>query len=240
MSPGKQASRAGPPHRQPAGARLEAMGRRVRLTPGSLTAIAAGPVALGLAVTSSPISVQAATAPASAAVRALRRQPPIPEASRRCSSARGCAAAPTMRPVRRPVLRSHCAGRRPAGPGVRCAGEAESVVAVRSAQRSGSAWSVTVAAQYADSVRYYAVPVVLDRTGGSFTVTGAPGWLPARPGPRCPGVAVAGECSDGDLTSAVGEFFAAYLTGAGEVDRYLAPGMTLSAVSLLPYTAAAG
>ncbi|MBW8707365.1 hypothetical protein MBT84_47790 [Streptomyces sp. MBT84] len=33
---------------------------------------------------------------------------------------------------------------------------------------------------------------------------------------------------DGGLSSAVGEFLAAYLTGAGEVDRYLAPGASLT------------
>jgi hypothetical protein len=40
---------------------------------------------------------------------------------------------------------------------------------------------------------------------------------------------------EGDLSSAVGEFLAAYLTGAGEVDRYLAPGVKQSAVSPAPY-----
>ncbi len=40
---------------------------------------------------------------------------------------------------------------------------------------------------------------------------------------------------EGDLSAAVGEFLAAYLTGAGEVDRYLAPGVNLTAVSPAPY-----
>lgn len=39
---------------------------------------------------------------------------------------------------------------------------------------------------------------------------------------------------DGDLSSSVGEFFGAYLTGAGEVDRYLAPSVKLSPVSPAP------
>ncbi|MFE7974568.1 hypothetical protein [Streptomyces shenzhenensis] len=39
------------------------------------------------------------------------------------------------------------------------------------------------------------------------------------------------------LSSAAAEFFATHLTGAGEVDRYLAPGVTLSPVSPAPYTA---
>lgn len=113
-----------------------------------------------------------------------------------------------------------------------------SVTAVRSAQRADGAWSVTVAAQYANgTVRYYTVPVAADASGASFTVTGAPGVV-AGPGraevPRSPyGVSV----PEGELSSAVGEFLAAYLTGAGEVDRYLAPGVRMSAVSPAPYTA---
>ncbi|MFD7879039.1 conjugal transfer protein, partial [Streptomyces sp. NPDC059766] len=114
----------------------------------------------------------------------------------------------------------------------------QSVTAVRSAQRGDSAWSVTVAAQYADgSVRYYSVPVATDRAGASFTVTGAPGVVagPARAEvAKSPyGVSV----SAGDLSSAVGEFLAAYLTGTGEVSRYLAPGVQMSAVVPAPYTA---
>jgi len=81
------------------------------------------------------------------------------------------------------------------------------------------------------------VPVTADRSGTSFAVTGAPGVV-AGPGraavPKPPyGVTV----PEGDLPSAVGEFLAAYLTGAGEVSRYLAPGVTLSPVSPAPYTA---
>ncbi|MGA5506041.1 hypothetical protein [Streptomyces umbrinus] len=45
--------------------------------------------------------------------------------------------------------------------------------------------------------------------------------------------------SDGDLASAVGEFCGAYLTGAGEVNRYLAPGVKLPPVSPASYTALA-
>ncbi|MFF8638933.1 conjugal transfer protein, partial [Streptomyces pilosus] len=41
----------------------------------------------------------------------------------------------------------------------------------------------------------------------------------------------------GELSSTVGQFFDAYLAGAGEVERYLAPGVRLSAVSPAPYNA---
>ena len=68
-------------------------------------------------------------------------------------------------------------------------------------------------------------------------MTGAPGVVagPARAEvPKSPyGVTV----PEGDLSSAVGEFLAAYLTGSGEVSRYLAPGVTLAPVSPAPYTA---
>ncbi len=43
--------------------------------------------------------------------------------------------------------------------------------------------------------------------------------------------------SESDLAVGIGEFFAAYLAGAGEVGRYLAPGVRLSAVTPAPYTA---
>ncbi|MEV6048679.1 conjugal transfer protein [Streptomyces xanthochromogenes] len=114
----------------------------------------------------------------------------------------------------------------------------ERAVAVRSAQREGGRWSVTVAAQYADfSVRYFVVPVTTDASGGSFAVTGAPGQVA---GPAAAKVAEpAYQVSlpvKGALTSTVAEFLRTYLTGLGEVDRYLAPGMTLAALSGTSYT----
>ncbi|MFJ3310730.1 conjugal transfer protein [Streptomyces sp. NPDC086549] len=114
----------------------------------------------------------------------------------------------------------------------------ESVTAVRSAQRNAGVWVVTVAAQYADaSVRYFVVPVAADGTGDSFTVTGAPGVVAGPARAQVPKTAYAVTVpSGGDLASAVGEFFGAYLTGAGEVGRYLAPGVQLSGVSPAPYT----
>ncbi|MFF8932282.1 conjugal transfer protein [Streptomyces longwoodensis] len=113
----------------------------------------------------------------------------------------------------------------------------ESVVAVRSAQQTGTAWSVTLAAQYANgSVRYFVVPVVADSGGASFTVSGAPGVV-AGPG-RAEGVRSPYTVTvpmDSEVSSTAGEFLAAYLAGAGEVDRYLAPGVRLSPVSPAPY-----
>ncbi|WP_323186255.1 conjugal transfer protein [Streptomyces canus] len=110
-------------------------------------------------------------------------------------------------------------------------------MAVRSVQQTGTAWSVTVAAQYADgSVRYFAVPVVADSSGASFTASGAPGAVagPARAaGVQSPYTVTVP--TDSEVCAAAGEFLAAYLAGAGEVDRYLAPGVRLSPVSPAPY-----
>ncbi|MFD9658397.1 hypothetical protein [Streptomyces mirabilis] len=70
MSPGKQASESDAAPPMAAGARLEKMRRRVRLSRLVLfTAIAAGPVALGVAVMSGPTTVAAAPSDKPTAVR---------------------------------------------------------------------------------------------------------------------------------------------------------------------------
>jgi hypothetical protein len=239
MSPGKQASRNEAAAPMAGGARLEAMRRHVRLSRVALwTVIAAGPVALAVAVTSPPATVEAATAAKPAAVRtAAAAEDPAGYAQLFVSAwLRSSADDATTAQARFAQSMAPDVELPDAAAGAQS--KPESVTAVRSAQRADGAWSVTVAAQYADgSVRYYAVPVTADRSGTSFAVTGAPGVV-AGPGraavPKSPyGVTV----PEGDLPLAVGEFLAAYLTGAGEVDRYLAPGVTLSPVSPAPYAA---
>ncbi|WP_341870740.1 conjugal transfer protein [Streptomyces aquilus] len=113
-----------------------------------------------------------------------------------------------------------------------------SVIPVHSARTGAGAWSVTVAAQYAEgTVRYFAVPVTTNTAGTSFAVTAAPAVV-AGPGRAEPSESpYTLPVPDGELSSTVGEFFAAYLTGAGEVDRYLAPGVHLTAVSPAPFSA---
>ncbi|CAM5672005.1 conjugal transfer protein [Streptomyces griseomycini] len=241
MSPGKQAT-------EPeaavvaAGVRLEKMNRRVRLSRLVLfTAIAAGPVALGVAVVSGPTTVAATpkTEPTTMRTTATAADPSgyaqlFVGAWLRSSADDAATAqarlAQSLAPdveLPDPAADAHDAHAR-----------LESVTAVRSAQREPGRWWVTVAAQYADaSVRYFAVPVTADESGGSFTVTGAPGVV-AGPGraevTKSPyGVSV----PEGELSSTVGEFLGAYLTGVGEVERYLAPGVQLPAVSPAPYRA---
>ncbi|MFJ9753039.1 hypothetical protein [Streptomyces chartreusis] len=114
--------------------------------------------------------------------------------------------------------------------------EPESVVAVRAVQQTGTAWSVTLAAQYADgTVRYFAVPVAADRAGSAFTVTGAAGVVAGPVRAEVPKSPYSVPVPEGDLTATVGAFLAAYLTGTGEVDRYLAPRVVLAPISPAPY-----
>ncbi|BBC28733.1 uncharacterized protein SGFS_000240 [Streptomyces graminofaciens] len=242
MSPGKQASESDAAPPMAAGIELEKMRRRVRLSRLALfTAIAAGPVALGVAVMSGPTTAKAAPSDKPAAVRtAAAAADPVGYAQvfvgawlRSSSDDEGSAQARLAQLLAPDVdLPDPVAGAQP---------ELGSVTPVRSAQRDAGEWAVTVAAQYADGrVRYFVVPVAADASGSSFAVTGAPGVVagPARAVvARSPyGVSVP---SGSDLASAVGEFFGAYLTGAGEVDRYLAPGVKLSPVSPAPYQAVA-
>jgi hypothetical protein len=223
-----------------AGARLEAMRRRVRLSRLAVwTVIAAGPAALLLAVASTPTTIAAAMPAKPTGVRTPAAADPggyaqvFLSAWLRSSADDATSAQARLAQSMAPdvELPNSAAGAQPAP---------QLVTAVRSAQRAHGAWAVTVAAQYADGrLRYYMVPVAADASGASFTVTGAPGVVagPARADvAKSPyGVTV----PQGDLSSAVGQFLAAYLTGAGEVSRYLAPGVKLTAVSPAPYTAVA-
>ncbi|MFD5805892.1 conjugal transfer protein [Streptomyces sp. NPDC127020] len=239
MPLGKRASRSEAAPAIAAGVELEKMRRRVRLSRLALfTAIAAGPVALAVAVASGPATAEAAAPGRPAPVRtaAVAADPAgyaqvFLDAWLRSSAEEAGSAQARRAQLLAPdiALPEPAAGTR---------SKLRSVTAVRSVQRDGDAWSVTIAAQYADStVRYFAVPVAADRAGVSFTVTGAPGVVagPARATvPKAPfTVSVP---SDSALASAVGEFLGAYLTGTGEVDRYLAPGVELASVSPVPYT----
>ncbi|WP_328499624.1 conjugal transfer protein [Streptomyces sp. NBC_00457] len=237
MSPAKQAAEehAAPP--TAAGARLQQMRRRVRLGRlGVWAAVAAGPIALAVAVATPATVVRAASAAKPATtVKTTGAANPAGYATvfldawlRSRAGAESTAQARLAQSMGPDVDLPEASDAQP-GP--------ESVVAVRSAQQTGRAWSVTLAAQYADgSVRYFAVPVVADSGGASFTVSGAPGVVsgPARAQEAQSPYTVTVP-TDSDLSSAAGEFLAAYLAGAGEVDRYLAPGVSLWPVSPAPY-----
>ncbi|MFF3876725.1 conjugal transfer protein [Streptomyces sp. NPDC001978] len=239
MSPGMRASQSEAAAPIAAGARLEAMRRRVRLSRVAVwTVIAAGPIALALAVTSTPTTVQAATPAKPAAVRTAAAATDPAGYAQLFLSAWLRSSADDATSAQARLAQSMAPDVDLPDPASDAQAAPQLVTAVRSAQREGGAWSVTVAAQYADGrLRYYAVPVAVGGAGASFTVTGAPGVVAGPDRAEVPKPAFGVTVPEGDLSSAVGEFLAAYLTGAGEVDRYLAPGVTLAPVSPAPYTA---
>ncbi|KUJ34175.1 hypothetical protein ADL25_42415 [Streptomyces sp. NRRL F-5122] len=237
MSPGKQASPGEAAAPVAAGARLEAMRRRARLSRVAVwTVISAGPIALAVAVASTPTTVAAAPAAQPTAVRTAFAADPGGYAQLFVGAwLRSSADDPTTAQAR--LAQSMAPDVELPDPAADAQSATASVTAVRSAQRTGGAWSVTVAAQYANgSVRYYTVPVTVDASSSSFAVTGAPGVVAGPAQAEVPKSAYGVTVPDGGLSSAVGEFLAAYLTSAGEVDRYLAPGVNLTAVSPTPYT----
>ncbi|MCH5677287.1 conjugal transfer protein [Streptomyces gilvus] len=241
MSPGTQASPSEAAAAMAAGARLEAMRRRVRLSRVAVwTVIAAGPIALCVAVASTPTTVAAAPAAKPTAVRTAP-SPADPGGYAQVfigAWLRSDANDETSAQAR--LAQSMAPDVELPAPAAGAQSAPQSVTTVRSAQRGTGAWSVTVAAQYADGrLRYYAVPVASDRTGSSFTVTGAPGVVAGPARAAVPKSSYGVSVPEGDLSSAIGQFLGAYLTGAGEVDRYLAPGVKLAAVSPAPYTALA-
>ncbi|MGW0095932.1 conjugal transfer protein [Streptomyces sp. NPDC003328] len=238
MSPGKQASPGEAAAPMAAGARLEAMRRRARLSRVAVwTVIAAGPIALAVAVASTPTTVTAAPATRPTAVRTMLAADPGGYAQLFVGAwLRSSADDPTTAQAR--LVQSMAPDVELPDPGSVARSAPQSVTAVRSAQRGTGAWSVTVAAQYTDgSVRYYTVPVAADASGSSFAVTGAPGVVAGPARADVPKSAYGVTVPDGSLSSTVGEFLTAYLAGASEVDRYLAPGVNLTAVSPAPYAA---
>ncbi|WP_246033318.1 conjugal transfer protein [Streptomyces hundungensis] len=221
-----------------AGVALARMRRQVRLGRwGVWVALACGPLALAAAAMPSPdASAAAAPAPSSSTVRTPAATDPSGYAElylaawlRSTGSDENSAQARLAQALAPSVALPRPEGAQPV---------LERAVAVRSAQRERGQWSVTVAAQYADfSVRYFAVPVVAGSDGGSFAVTGAPGQVagptPAKTPESAYGVSLP---TKGVLAATVGEFLRAYLTGLGQVDRYLAPGVQLAALSGTSYT----
>ncbi|MET9462253.1 conjugal transfer protein [Streptomyces canus] len=234
MSPAMQAAEEHAAPATAAGIRLQQMRRRVRLGRwGVWAAVSAGPIALAVAVATPATVVRAAPATKPTTVKTTAGANPSGYATvflgAWLRSRAGAESTAQSRLAQSMAPDVDLPGTVDAQP--------ESVVAVRSVQQTGTAWSVTVAAQYADgSVRYFAVPVVADSGGTSFTVSGAPGVVagPARAaGVQSPYTVTVP--TDSEVSSAAGEFLAAYLAGAGEVDRYLAPGVRLSPVSPAPY-----
>lgn len=221
-----------------AGVRLARMHRQVRLGRwGVWAALACGPLALAVAsLPSSAAKAAASPAPSSSTVRTPAAADPSGYAELFLAAwLRSTAADETSAQARLvQALAPSVPLPRPAG----AQSVLEHATAVRSAHGEDGQWSVTVAAQYADfSVRYFAVPVASDTSGASFAVTGAPGQVagpaPVRASQSPYGVALPPK---GTLALTVAEFLRAYLTGVGEVERYLAPGVRLAALSGTSYS----
>ncbi|MFD7619200.1 conjugal transfer protein [Streptomyces sp. NPDC059802] len=132
---------------------------------------------------------------------------------------------------------------------------AQEVATVRVRLVSSGYWSVTVAARVtpvgpADGkkkpdevgsgpvLRYFHVPVRTG-TGGALAAAALPAEVGAPLSGEAPVLAY-GQSVPVRSTDPAGQtltgFFAAYLAGSGELDRYLSPGTALAAVSPAPYT----
>ncbi|MFJ3674000.1 conjugal transfer protein [Streptomyces sp. NPDC090106] len=141
----------------------------------------------------------------------------------------------------------------------------EQLTVVRLRQTDPAVWSVTVAARIvsdikqtvrptattgdgqpsaaaADSLHYFQVPVAVGSAAAGasgYTALAMPAEVAAPGRIKTPdlvyGPAQAASGSD-PRVRAVSEFLTAYLVGTGELDRYLAPGTQIAAISPAPYT----
>ncbi|MFJ2007995.1 conjugal transfer protein [Streptomyces chartreusis] len=100
----------------------------------------------------------------------------------------------------------------------------------------------SAAAAVADSIHYFQVPVAVGTVGGGATgyiALSVPAEVAAPARIKAPDLVYGPmQLASGSdpRTEAVTEFLTSYLTGSGELDRYLAPGTRLSAISPAPYT----
>ncbi|MGW7068846.1 conjugal transfer protein [Streptomyces sp. NPDC054855] len=137
---------------------------------------------------------------------------------------------------------------------------AERLATVQVEEASSGYWSVTVAARVTGAkgpakkegstgtdsaqtagevLRYFQVAVKSAGSGGGYAATALPAEVAAPTPGEAPelgyGHPVPAD-EDEPATDAVGDFLAAYLSGTGELDRYLSPGTDLNAVSPAPYS----
>ena len=102
-------------------------------------------------------------------------------------------------------------------------------------------WAVTVAVTVTDARpstvrRFFLVPVVV--SGASVTALTLPSPVAGPPVTAGPGLDYQVQvASTGPVASTVAQFLGAYLAGAGDVTRYVTPGVQLPAIDPAPYTA---
>ncbi|MFE6153668.1 conjugal transfer protein [Streptomyces sp. NPDC057889] len=123
----------------------------------------------------------------------------------------------------------------------------------------GRYWSVTVAARVLEPavkntansteserplirMRFFQVPVEADRDGGPLAALALPAEISAPTGsaPKAElayGAPLPAQASD-PAVDTLNQFFAAYLSGSGELGRYISPGTHLSPVRPAPYRSA--
>lgn len=111
---------------------------------------------------------------------------------------------------------------------------------VSSIQSTSGVWSVTVAVTVSDSRpssarRFFQVPVILAGTNVSAATLPSPVSGPPVVSGADLGYQVQASAA-GPVASTVAQFLGAYLTGAGDVTRYITPGVQLTAISPAPYT----
>ncbi|MFD9411531.1 conjugal transfer protein [Streptomyces sp. NPDC059989] len=253
-APAAQPLRAQRPETVPAGRPVSRGPHWARM--GVWAALAAGPLALAVAVTI-PRTTVAQAAPAPRPAEAVR-PPADPRGTaelfvdlwlRTDAAAPDSAAAVALRSLAPGVelpKRPRTAGAAPAP---------ARVVAVRMADGPDAAWTVMVAVlreqnEPASSasgpdhavvplVRYFAVSGVRDTGGGQFTVVGPLAEVAALDAPTAPAKEFTRSVpASSPLGTTLGEFVRTYLgggQGAG-LDRYLSPGLRVAAPKSAPYT----
>lgn len=110
-------------------------------------------------------------------------------------------------------------------------------------QVSPGYWSVTVAADEPTApgkdagLHYFEVPVATSGSGHDYVATALPAEIaaPAVPAEPQAGYDTTTPVTSGPLSAAVNQFLSAYLTGSGNLSRYLSPGTALATPSPAPY-----
>jgi hypothetical protein len=123
--------------------------------------------------------------------------------------------------------------------------QATATVVTNVTQLSPHYWNVIVAANEPNApgrdagIHYFQVPVTAGQAAGSYAATALPAEIAAPPVATEPALSydTTNPVTSGPETAAVTQFFNAYLTGSGNLSRYLAPGTALTAPSPAPYQA---
>ncbi|NEB75971.1 conjugal transfer protein [Streptomyces sp. SID14478] len=214
-----------------AGLDLERTRRRVRMgRAGMWASLAAGPLALAFVVTQPSVRVVAQSAPAP--VRTTQTSVAVDPGGYAAEFVDAWLRSDAGQPDSSFAVRAQQLGPDVLLPEPAKGAKApQRVSAVRSVRGAHGQWSVTVAVQDAGQVRYFAVPLAASSSAGAVTVTGTPALVAGPGAVKAAASPYTVDVPDGPLTETVGDFLSAYLSGSGEVERYLAPRTRLTAVT---------